>query len=195
MLYTLINLLLLPQSCWETKADFTMPGQAVSPQAVDTAPTDQIKKTQLRRPDTGSLSTQLSRQTHTVAHIQTHTPSALLFSFSLPLSDTLHTSASRTVSNYHLIAALPGQTIQLCCPPSLFLIALTLCHSNWLSGLQYPSFPCVTDRSSIHPITQRKWGECSRVHNNKGAWGGKEWQQSNQHNCPERDLHPAIKAQ
>lgn len=50
------------------RPDSTMPGQAVSPQAVDTAPTDQIKKTQLRRPDTGSLSTQLSRQTHTHGH-------------------------------------------------------------------------------------------------------------------------------
>lgn len=132
MLYTPINLLLLshPQSYWETRPDSAMPGQAVSPQAVDTAPTDQIKKTQLRRPDTGSLSTQLSRRTHRVARTQTHTPSASLFPFSPPLSDTLHTSAGRTVANYHLTAPLPGQTIQPSCPPSFFLIALALCHSN-----------------------------------------------------------------
>lgn len=108
MLYTLINLLLLPQSCWETRADFTMPGQAVSPQAVDTAPTDQIKKTQLRRPDTGSLSTQLSRQTHTVAHIQTHTPSALLFSH------------SPTHSTHRQAGLFPTIISSLCCQARLF---------------------------------------------------------------------------
>lgn len=100
-----------------SSTDSAMPDQAVSPQAVDTAPTDQIKKTQLRRPDTGSLSTQLSRRTHTVAHTQMHTPSASLLSFSPPLSDTLHTSAGRTVANYHLTVPLPGRTIQLSCPP------------------------------------------------------------------------------
>lgn len=130
MLYTLINMMLLSRSrsCWETRPDSAMPSQAVSPRVVDTAPTDQIKKTQLRRPDTGSFSTQLSWPTHTTVHTHTHTPSASLFSFSL--TDTLHKSAGRTVANYHLTAVLPGQTIQLSCPPSFLLVALTLCHSN-----------------------------------------------------------------
>lgn len=107
--------------------DSAMPGQAVSPQAVDTAPTDQIKRTQLRRPDTGSLSTQLSRLTHT--HTHSHAPSSSLSPFSRLLSDTLHTSAGRKVANYHLSTLLPGQTIQLSCPPPL-LIKTALCHIN-----------------------------------------------------------------
>lgn len=167
MLYTLINLLPLshPQSCWETRPDSAMPGQAVSPQAVDTAPTDPIKKTQLSRPDTGSLSTQLSRRTHTVAHTQTHTPSASLFPFSPPLSDTLHTSAGRTAANYQLKAPLPSLLLPHCTRPLSFSLI------KWFT---IPISPYVTDRASGHPISQRKRGECSCICNNKGAWGGKE---------------------
>lgn len=137
LLYTLINLLLVshPQRCWETRPASVLPGQAVSPQAVDAAPTDQIKKTQLRRPDTGRLSTQLSRRihsnTHTHTHTKTHAPSVSLFPFSPPLSDTLHTSEGRTVANYHLTAVLPGQNVQLSRPPSFILSAPPLpCHFN-----------------------------------------------------------------
>lgn len=86
MLYTMINMMLLARlrSCWETRPDSAMPSQAVSPWAVDTGPTDQIKKTQLRRSDTGSFSTQLSRPTHTTVRTDAHTPPASLFSFSPP---------------------------------------------------------------------------------------------------------------
>lgn len=136
MLYTLINSLLLlshPRSCWETRPDSAMPGQPVSPQAVDTAPTDQIKKdpaetTRHWQP----FNTAEQAVTHCRAHTRTqmNTPSASLFPFSAPLSDTLHTSAGRTVASYHLAALLPAQTIQLSCSPSFFLIAPAPCRSN-----------------------------------------------------------------
>lgn len=157
MLYTLNNLLLsLPRSCWETRPDSAMPGQAVSPQAVDTTPTDQIKKdpaetTRHWQP----FNTAEQADTHSCAHTHTQicTPPLLPSSHSATsprsrlLSNTLHTSAGRTVATYHLNALLPGQTIQLswaelsCPPSSLLLTALALCHCNWLRGLQYLSSP------------------------------------------------------
>lgn len=110
LLHTLINLLLLsPPRSW--RPEQRLPCQAVSPQAVDTAPTDQIKNTQLRRPDTGSLSTQLSGRTHTQTDRQTlpllrYSPHSGL-SAPLPPSDTLHMLAHSTEANFQLSAILP----------------------------------------------------------------------------------------
>lgn len=159
LLYTLINLVLLshPQSCWETRPGSAMPGQAVSPQAVDTTPTDQIKKTQLRRPDTGSLSTQLSRQADGDTHI--HTPSTYSsHSDSVLLTHSTHQQAGQLPT----IISPPCSQARLfgwAGLPSFILSALLLCHSNWLSGLQYLSFPPnITDSISSHPISNQKWG-------------------------------------
>lgn len=136
MLYTLINLLLhpYPQNCWETRADSTMPGQAVSPQAVDIVSIDQIKKTQRRQPDTGSLSTQLSRRaTHRFAHTNSqHLCFALPIQFPA-LRHTPHIGRQESCQpSSHHAATRPDYSAEL---PSLSLILLTLCRSNRLSGL------------------------------------------------------------
>lgn len=136
--YTLINLLLLshPESCWETRPDSAMPGQAVSPSGCWHRSNRPDKKTQLRRPDTGRLSTQLSRRTHTHTH-------PLRFTLSIQSPALWHTphidrQDSCQLSSHH-VAARRDCSAELA-SPSFIPSVLRLCHFNLLSGLQYLSF-------------------------------------------------------
>lgn len=133
--YTLINLLLLShlESCWETRPDSAMPGQAVSPSGC---------WHRSNRPDKKdpAETTRHWQAFNTAEQTDTHPPPSFHSLHSVPRSDTLHTSTGRTVANYHLTALLPGETVQLSWPPSFIPSVLRLCHFNLLSGLQYLSF-------------------------------------------------------
>lgn len=165
--YTLINLLLLshPESCWETRPDSAMPGQAVSPSGCwHRSNRPDKKKTQLRRPDTGRLSTQLSRRTHT--HTHTH---PLRFTLSIQSPALWHTphidrQDSCQLSSHHVAARrdcsaeLASLLHPKCTPPLSFQLI------KWFT---IPVFLCITEMVSSHPISWRRLGECSCVYSNK----------------------------
>lgn len=87
--------------------------------------------------------------THSCAHTNAHPlrfapliqPPALWHTPHIGRQDSCQLSSHHAAARLDYSAELPS---------SLFLIALALCHSNWLSGLQYPSFPAwVTGQAAI----------------------------------------------
>lgn len=108
--------------------------QSRLPSAVDAAPAALIKRSQLRRADTGSLSAQLSGRTdgrRAVSSSRTHT-SAQHF----PIECSVKHTQSRNAANYHFSAMLPGGTVYWRTP---------LVHTpSTLMSTSPPPLPCFT---------------------------------------------------
>lgn len=165
--YTLINLLLLshPQSCWETRPDSAMPGQAVSPSGCWHRSNRPDKKDPA---ETTRHWQAFNTAEQTDTHPHPHPPPSFHSLHSVP--------RSLTHSTHRQAGQLPTIISPRCCQARLFSWAsLSLLHPKCTPPLSFqlikwftiPVFLCITEMVSSHPISWRRLGECSCVYSNK----------------------------